>query len=283
MDAYSILEIVRNIVYSGVLLIALVYSCLILLISRFRHQNNMFILNLCVNTMTTCIYFIIYFYAIYYDMPQSMCILFNYAFNIASIQIPFAFVAFTVHRFCVIVYHTKALFKTKQWVVICILTQWIAQFVISLPFVFEYYDDCTSNTVWMGFYTLITAVILPSSINMILNICIFIHVRKSSLRVHPGRLNTITNGINHQQSRISRRDISLLKQMIFTFTMFIIGWTPALVINTVDVMIFVNFDVQMASVYLSVICLLAVIINLFIYNHEIRRYLFDSIRRCFHC
>ncbi|CAF1391552.1 unnamed protein product [Adineta steineri] len=283
MDVDSILEIVRNTVYSAVLLIALVYSCLILLISRFRHQNNMFILNLCLNTITTSVYFIIYFYAIDYDMPQSMCILFNYAFNIASIQIPFAFVAFTVHRFCVVVYHRKALFKTKRWVVVCILTQWIAQFIISLPFVFEYYDDCTSNTVWMGIYTLIIAVILPSLITMVLNICIFIHVRKSSLRVQAQQPSGITSGTNHQQSIISRRDISLLKQMILTFTMFVIGWTPALVINTIDIIIFVDFIIQMASVYLSVICLLVFMINLFICNHEIRRYVFDSIRRCFHC
>ena len=140
MNVYYALEIVRNLVYSGVLFLSLVYSCLILCIPRFRHQSNMFILNFCMNVMTACIYFTIYFYAVYYDMPQSLCGLFQYAFNIASVQVPFAFVAFTLHRFCAIVYHTKALFKARKWVAICILTQWVAQFVISLPFIFESYD-----------------------------------------------------------------------------------------------------------------------------------------------
>jgi hypothetical protein len=137
MDIYYILEIIRNFVYTAVLFIAVVYSCLIVFLQRFRHQNNIFILNICINTITTCIYFTIYFYAIYYDMSPSMCILFQYAFNIASMQIPFAFVVFTVHRFCAILYHRKALFQTKKWVAMCISIQWIAQFLISLPFVFE--------------------------------------------------------------------------------------------------------------------------------------------------
>ncbi|UJR17087.1 hypothetical protein I4U23_003984 [Adineta vaga] len=275
MDIYYTLEVFRNFVYSGVLFIALLYSGLILAIPRFRHQNNMFILNLCINSLSTCIYFIIYFYAIYYDMPQSMCVLFQYAFNIASIQIPFAFVAFTIHRFCIIVYHTKEFFKTNQWVIVCILTQWISLFIISLPFVFEYYDDCTSNKVWMGFYTLITGVIVPSLLNMTFNMWIFIYVRRSTRRVHLPESSGITTRIT------SRRDISLLKQMIFTFSMFIIGWTPALLINTINVIMFVDVIILMASIYLGAICLLALMINLFISNHELRQYVWNCLRRCF--
>ncbi|CAF1140789.1 unnamed protein product [Adineta ricciae] len=273
MDIYQTLEIVRNTVYATVLFIALVYSCLILFIPRFRHRTNMFILNFCINTIFTAAYFIFYFYGIYYDMPQSMCVLFQYAFNVASVQVPFAFVAFSVHRFCVIVYHIKPFFKTKNWVAICIATQWIAQLLISLPFVFESYEDCTSNTVWMGCYTLITAVILPSLINTILNIGILICVRRSTRRTHSQESTGTGNRITH-------RDISLIKQMVFTFTMFIVGWTPAYVINTINVVIYVDFSILMMSVYLGAVCLLALIINLFVYNREIRNCVFQ---RCLCC
>jgi hypothetical protein len=135
----------------------------------------------------------------------------------------------------------------------------------------------------MGIYTLVTAVILPLLMNIVLNICIFVYVRKSSNRVRAQDISAVTSGNHNQHPRISRRDISLLKQMIFIFTMFIVGWTPALIINTVNVVIFVDFIILMVSLYLSAVCLLALIINLFIYNHEIRQYVFDSIRRCFHC
>lgn len=135
----------------------------------------------------------------------------------------------------------------------------------------------------MGFYTLITAIILPMLMNMALNICIFMHVRRSSRRLQPQGASAVTGGTNQQQARISRRDIHLLKQMVFTFAMFIVGWTPALVINTVNVIIFVDFIIAIVSVYLSALCLLALMINLLVCNREIRPYLSDLIRRCFRC
>jgi hypothetical protein len=135
----------------------------------------------------------------------------------------------------------------------------------------------------MGFYTLITAIILPMLMNTILNTCIFIHVRRSSRRLQPQGVSAITGGTNQPQARISRRDIHLLKQMVFTFAMFIIGWTPAFVINTVNVIIFVDFVIAIASVYLSAVCLLALMINLLLCNRDIRQYGVDLIRRCFHC
>ena len=120
-------------------------------------------------------------------------------------------------------------------------------------------------------------------LNTILNVCIFIHVRRSSRRLQPQGLSATTGGTNQQQARISRRDIHLLKQMVFTFAMFIIGWTPAFVINTVNVIYFVDFIIAIASVYLSAVCLLALMINLLICNREIRQYIADLIRHCVRC
>lgn len=134
----------------------------------------------------------------------------------------------------------------------------------------------------MGIYTLITAVILPLLVNIVLNIGIFVHVRRSSRRVQHQGISTVTTGSHNKQPRISRRDISVLKQMIFTYSMFVVGWSPALVLNTIDVVIFVDFIILMASIYLSAVCLLALMMNLFICNYEIRQYVFNSIRRCFH-
>ena len=136
MNLIEILDIIRNTLYGLALFFALLYACLLVFIRHFHTQNNMFILNILINTITSIVYFIIYFYAVSYEMPASLCILFQYAFNIASMQGPCAFVAFTIHRFCAIVYHTKAFFKTKRWVILCISMQWIFVFILSLAFVF---------------------------------------------------------------------------------------------------------------------------------------------------
>jgi hypothetical protein len=134
MDIDDILNILQGILYAVNILVALIYSCSILFVRRFHHQNNIFIFNICISIIFTWVYFIIYFLVADNEYPRQLCNFLYYAFNVASVEVPFAFVAFSVHRLCSLVYHTKPLFKTKRWVAICIGSQWIAQFVISLPF-----------------------------------------------------------------------------------------------------------------------------------------------------
>lgn len=136
MEIEQIFEFVRNIFYGLALAFAILYSCLILFIRRFHNRNNIFILNICINIISATIYYTMYFYIVEYDMSNSMCTLLHYAFNLTAVQVPFAFVTFTIHRSCIIIYHTKVFFKTKIWVVLCISIQWTVQFLISLPFVF---------------------------------------------------------------------------------------------------------------------------------------------------
>jgi len=141
VDEFYIAVIIEDFFFSLILLIAFIYSCLILFIRRFHHRNNIFILNICFTIISAVVYFIIYFTMLYFDIQRlfasNMCIILFYAYNIASIAIPFSFVTFTVHRFCSVVYFTKPFFKTKQWIIICITSQWIGEFIISLPFIFR--------------------------------------------------------------------------------------------------------------------------------------------------
>jgi hypothetical protein len=139
MDLYSVIIILQISVFCLILFFAVMYSVLILFIRRFHHHNNIFILNMCIAIIGTCVYFIIYFAMAYFDLQSlfapHMCILLYYAYNIANIEIPFAFVAFSIHRFCSMKYHANPFFKTKRWVAICIGCQWTAIFLISLPFI----------------------------------------------------------------------------------------------------------------------------------------------------
>lgn len=133
----------------------------------------------------------------------------------------------------------------------------------------------------MGIYTFITAVLLPILINMILNICIFIHVRRSTRRIRSQTISSLPNGVNNPQPKISRRDISLLKHMIFMFIMFIVGWIPTFIIHIADILHSVSTLIEGIILFLGEVCLLSLVINLFVYNHEIRQFLFNRIRRCF--
>ncbi len=141
IDEFYIAVIIEDFFFGLILLIAFVYSCLILFIRRFHYINNIFILNICFTIISNVIFFIIYFTMLYFNVQRlyapHMCILLLYAYNIASIGIPFSFVTFTIHRFCSVVYPIQRFFKTKLWIVICITSQWIGEFIISLPFIFR--------------------------------------------------------------------------------------------------------------------------------------------------
>lgn len=138
-DAFYISLILQDLIFGTILLIAILYSILILTTRRFRHQNNMFTINICSSISSCSIFFLIDFNMSYFDLQRlyapRMCPLLLYAFNIASMAIPFSFISFSIHRFCSIAYYGKPFFKTKQWVIICIAGQWMAQLIISLPFI----------------------------------------------------------------------------------------------------------------------------------------------------
>jgi hypothetical protein len=127
---------------------------------------------------------------------------------------------------------------------------------------------------WLGIYVLLMIVIIPSLICFILNFIIFKYVRSSTKRVQPSLVVTQ----NNQRQYISRRDLHLLRHMIFIFCVFIVGWSPvyvySLIPNNSNYLIFLIFQILAQS------SVLIGIINLFFYNHKLRRYFFQKIFRC---
>jgi len=122
-------------------------------------------------------------------------------------------------------------------------------------------------------------VILSLFVNTIFNVLIFKHVRASTHRVQPQRIGTNLITINNQHPRISRRDISLLKQMMFMFCTFIAGWAPAYLLLIINVLINLNPIIFGYSVVFFELALLAITINFFMCNHEIKEFLIIRIRR----
>jgi len=110
--------------------------------------------------------------------------------------------------------------------------------------------------------------VLPAIGLAITNSIIFKSTRRSTRRVQPA------NGENAQAPALSHRDARLLKHMIFLFTVFICGWTPIYIIIIIDwngiavspIVLQVFLTVPVASVFIDVT-------DLFLYNHELRRYL----------
>jgi len=124
-------------------------------------------------------------------------------------------------------------------------------------------------------------VIVPSLINTFVNVLIFVHVRSSSRRVRPQAVPSVTNIIITQEPRITRREISLLRQMILMFSMFVGGWTPVYV--TVLILYFMPLNLLpfLLTTVVAELCLLFITMNLFLCNHELREYCRNKIRQVF--
>jgi hypothetical protein len=140
VDYHYLSMIIQDVLFALIVLLALIHSCFIIFIPRFRYTNNIFILNICFSLIGISVYFSVFFAMLYFDFLRILaidtCGIVFYIYNIASITIPFSFLTFTIHRFCSIVYQEKPFFKTKRWVMICIGIQRIIELILAIPYIF---------------------------------------------------------------------------------------------------------------------------------------------------
>jgi len=123
------------------------------------------------------------------------------------------------------------------------------------------------------------AVLVPLLINTIFNVLIFKYVRASTRRIRPQPISINANSNNNRQPIISRREISLLKQMIFMFCVFIGGWAPACSIIIIEELITLNPLFFQCSLKVFEVVMLAITIRFFICDHDMKEYLINKIRQ----
>ncbi|CAF3633652.1 unnamed protein product [Adineta steineri] len=101
-----------------------------------------------------------------------ICVTLNYFRTTCTLQVPLAIIQISVNRFCSVVYHTKFFFKTKQWAMICISTQWILGISISSIWPIIFHSTC-EVPIWIEVYGFLLTVIIPSLSFTIINIMTF--------------------------------------------------------------------------------------------------------------
>ncbi len=126
-------------------------------------------------------------------------------------------------------------------------------------------------------------VFMPTLINTIVNGRIFLHVRSSVHRIQPTTVTAFTNANNPRKPKISRREISLLRRMIFMFLMFIGGWGPVYLVIIFSYVVYLDPIIFQFTVLLGELTILSIIINLFMCNHELKEYLLNKIKTLFRC
>jgi hypothetical protein len=139
IDSEQIFSLLRIILFGLIALVASIYSIPILVIPRFHRRNNILTLNICLATICCCLYWFVFYIMLTlntlgtYTFLLNACVFVFIVPTILTLQIPLSFVTVSINRFCSVVYYRKNFFTTKQWILICILSQWILGTIFTLP------------------------------------------------------------------------------------------------------------------------------------------------------
>jgi hypothetical protein len=103
-------------------------------------------------------------------------------------------------------------------------------------------------------------------------------VRSSSRRIQPASSTTELNPSQTHGSQFNRRDIHLLRHMIFMITVFVGGWAPLYTLLAIQDQFTIDPVLSSSFTILCQAALLCDIIDLYLYNHELRAYFKDLLK-----
>jgi hypothetical protein len=124
-------------IFAVIVLVALAYSLPILLLRRFQRRNSIFTLNVCLAAVLFCVSWLVHFVLLSIEHPFTVhmatfrCL---YTLRVwANASLPLSLVLIPCHRCVSMLYSDTRFFRTKQWVTVCIVCQWIAAAGLAIP------------------------------------------------------------------------------------------------------------------------------------------------------
>ena len=133
---------------------------------------------------------------------------------------------------------------------------------------------------WLRLYIFSFVAIVPLVIYTLINGSVFAYLRASTRRFQPQRNSIFTNKTIAQRRKITRRELLLLRQMIFNFTMLIGGWSPVFLVTVINSMWFIHPSIYHTAVLICQLSVIAVLLNLFKCNPPLMEYLSKRIQTC---
>ena len=128
---------------------------------------------------------------------------------------------------------------------------------------------------WLIYFGFITRVVLPSIICVTSNLLIFSYVSSSSRRVQTGTVSG-----EPQRRTISNRDMHLLRHMIIMFCVSVGGQIPTAITGIIATYTSVNLFISASLLVWTTLAALLTMIDLFLYNLKVRRYVAGFCCRC---
>ncbi len=302
IDTTRVLLIINIIILLITMILAWIYFLPIILVRRFYTATNILTGNFCLAGIVYCLYQMIFDVLTGFYVIILSCIVTQYLSTMVNCLVAYSLTMITIDRYFIVIHPNKRLFKTQIWSFISLGLQWFLAVTLPLPhliFSFQvnidsvsmtnvmfsfYFQSCLySNQIsfWINIYGLIIVVLFPSIINVALNLIIFSSVYSSTRRIHALR-TSVSAAINPTPHHHHHgRDVHLLKHIIFVFILFIGGWTPTYIFLVLDPIKYISSWISLLLRLLPVFSSLINIIDLFIYNQEIRHDLTERLMKLF--
>jgi uncharacterized membrane protein len=256
------------------IVLAFTYTILILIRPVFRaNKLNWFTINVCL--MSTFLSIVMSLMTITRMMNTSSslpCRAEGFLTAMAASQMMYSHAVIAISRFLTIVYSTKRIFRSTGCIWTFIGLGWIISCLIAVPYLVIDAFTCSnpSQSAFLPYYTLSTVLIVPVMIVLICNIRILLFVHRSTQRVHTeSRANNISQA----------RDVRLIKTMIITFIVFVVGWCPLFVEQTFSSIITISSTADAVFQVLPSLSMLCDVILLIYINQPVRLFLWQSIVR----
>ncbi len=272
-----IIVLIQIILTLIILVLSWLYALPLIFIRRFHTPTNILTCNVCFVSFLCSLHWILYhifcgFYPNIVNQSTTSCTIVPYFQTMVNCLVIYALTMITINRYFFVIYPNKRLFKRHTWSFISSIVQWIIAVLLPLPY-FTLSSKCVDINMiplWIRLYKLFIMVVLPSFLIGFFNFLLLLKVSSSTqhLTAVTKRISTI-----HSNSKcLNTRDISLLKHMLFIHIVFVIGWAPATLLSVIGLYIEIPILLHLFLRLLPPLSLLIDIIDLFLYNHELRQY-----------
>ena len=224
----SILSTVQIILSSLTVLLAFAYTALIVHRSTFRHNKlNWLTVNVCLASALFCIFMLILNITQKINVSSSLsCRLQGFLIDMTICQILYSHCVASFCRLVAIIHATKHLFRSSAFTWICMGAGWLVSVLAAIPYLFLGGFACppAEQADFLSYYTILATLLLPMTIVGVCNFRILSFVRRSTRQVHA---EAPKNKGTHA------RDIQLMKTLIGTFVIIVVGWSPIFFLQTI--------------------------------------------------
>lgn len=269
-DVFNPLQIV---ILSLTIVLAIFYTVLISVRPAFRHNKlNWFTVNLCLASVLLSIVQLLMLIKRMASISSESfpCRLQGFLVSVCTCHLMYSHVVIGASRYLTIVYASKPVFRTTRFTLVCLACGWLVAIAVAVPFLAIDSFACSSRNMFLSYYSLSVTLIVPALLVLLLNIRIFSFVRRSSRRVHGEGSGT---GVSHS------RDVQLLKTMIVTYTVFVVGWIPLFLTQTFAEAFPIPKVIDGIFQILPEMSMLCDVTLLIVINQPVRLFLLQTIRR----